>query len=386
VDGKPLRPGLRGGARLTPVLLALLLLAGGGVGWLWLRPNRAQVDPRLRLEGWSVVSDGAHNSNTDMIEWRGDLLLVHAASPWHLGSKRSRLLVKRSRDGRSWETLATLRAEGRDIRDPKLLEMNGRLLLYALPNPALYATPEETVLASSEDGVHWTDFEPVGPPGWLLWRPKTLDGRTWYAPAYWHEHGASILLRSQDGRHWERVSEIHAGEGNDETAIEFLPDGRMLATARLEVEPDSLLGNAGASTLLAVAEPPYERWTLQRSRVTRLDGPVLFRHDGRVFAVARHQPERGGPFLQLGSMWSRKRTALFLVEPERLVWLSDLPSAGDTSYAGAVLRDGALLADYYTSRIDRDYPWLLGLFLPTDIRMARVPLAGLSALAREAGG
>jgi hypothetical protein len=372
---------MRRAAKALAFLLAAVLAASAlAIAWLWLRPNRAEVDPRLRLESWVVVADGEHNSNTDLILWRGDFLLVHAASPWHLGTPRSRLLVKRSRDGHTWETLARLQVPGWDIRDPKLAAIGDRLLLYALPNDGTYATPERTALSTSDDAVHWTPFEPVEPEGWLFWRPKTRDGRTWYVPAYWHEHGESILLRSTDGIAWTRVSTIHRGEANDETAIEFLPDGRLLATARLEVRPDTLRGHADASTLLAVAEPPYETWTRARSTLTRLDGPVLFAHAGRIFAIARHQPGGRGWLTRLGSVWSRKRTALFRVEPERLVWLSDLPSAGDTSYSGAVLRDGDLFAEYYTSRTDRDYPWLLGMFLPTEIRMARAPLDALLAL------
>jgi hypothetical protein len=365
-------------------LVVLLLLAASFLAWLGLRPNRAQVDPRLRLEHWEVVADGEHNSNTDMIRWHEDLLLVHAASPYHLGTPRSRLLVKRSADGRRWETLARLQIPGHDIRDPKLAVVDGRLFLYALSNEGVMARPVRTVLATSEDGRTWTDFQPVGPEGWLFWRPKQHDG-AWYVSAYWHEHGESILLRSEDGRAWSRVSVIHRGDGNDETAIEFLPDGRLLATARLEVTPDRVLGNADACTLLAVSEPPYERWTTHRSQVTRLDGPLLFSHAGRVFAVARQQPGPRGPLTRLGGSLSRKRTAVFLVEPERLVWLSDLPSAGDTSYAGAVAHDGHLRVEYYTSRIDRDYPWLLGMFLPTEIRMARIPLDALVELADAAG-
>ena len=359
--------------------LSILVLVLALAGWLLLRPNQSRVDPALGIESWEIVADGEHNSNTDLIWWRDAFLLVHAASPYHLGTPRSRLLVKRSLDGRRFETLAQLQVPGQDIRDPKFAVIGGRLLLYALPNDSVYATPEGTVLASSEDAVHWTPFEPVDPPGWLFWRPKSLDGETWYVPAYWHEHGKSILLRSRDGRHWEQVSVIHQGEANDETDIEFLPDGRLLATARLEIEPDTLLGNAAASTLLAVAEPPYTSWSKTKSMVTRLDGPVLFRYAGRIFAVARFQPGARGPLTQLGSVFSRKRTSLFEIEPEAITWLSDLPSAGDTSYAGAVLRDGFLWTEYYTSRIDRDYPWLLGMFLPTDLRMARVPLGELVA-------
>jgi hypothetical protein len=368
---------------LVRLLLLALLAAAGGGAWWWLRPNRSLVDPALGLESWDIVADGEHNSNTDLIWWRDAFLLVHAASPYHLGTPRSRLLVKRSSDGRQFETLARLQVAGQDIRDPKLAVIGGRLLLYALPNDSLYATPEGTVVARSEDAVTWTPFEPVGPPGWLFWRPKTRDGVTWYVPAYWHEHGRSILLRSRDGLAWEQVSVIHEGEANDETAIEFLPDGRLLATARLEVEPDTLRGNAAASTLLAVAEPPYTTWSRTKSAVTRLDGPVLFSHAGRVFAVARFQPGARGPLTRLGSVFSRKRTSVFRIEPDAITWLSDLPSAGDTSYAGAVLRDGVLFTEYYTSRIDRDHPWLLGMFLPTDLRMARIPLDALVSLSER---
>ena len=368
------------------LLGALALLA-----WLWLRPNQSRVHPALGASTWDAVADGLHNSNTDLIHHRGQFLLVHAASPYHMGSSDCRLVVRRSTDARRWEKLAELRMPGEDIRDPKFAVIAGKLFLYALPNRGFYAVPYGTVYSTSETGEQWSPFERVvlegtEPAGWLFWRPKTRDQRTWYVPAYWNRHGRSILLQSQDGVRWKRVSEIWFGEGNDETDIEWLPDGRLLATARLEVTPDRLLGNRDASTLLATAAPPYERWSYHKSRVTRLDGPALFAYDGRVYAVARYQAGARGALTRLGGSFSRKRTSLFLVEPERLVRLSDLPSAGDTSYAGVVLKDDSLFASYYTSDIRRDYPWILGMVLPTDIRMAQVPLDRLAEIAREKAG
>jgi len=362
-------------------LLALGLPLLGLLAWLGYRPNRAEVDPSLGIEHWAVVADGLHNSNTDLIEWQGDFLLVHDARPFHFGSPAARLVVRRSRDGRRFEELARLGLPGKDIRDPKLAVIDGTLFLYALPNSGRMATPEGTVLATSEDGVHWTPFEAVGPEGWLFWRPKSPDGgATWYVPAYWKDHGRSILLRSRDGRDWERVSTIHEGDGNDETAVEFLPDGRMLATARLEDRPDTVLGSYDGRTAIAVAAPPFTEWETQESRVTRLDGPVLFRIDDEVFAVARYQPDPNGFLTRMGGVLSRKRTALYRVEPERLVRLSDFPSASDTSYAGVVRRGDALYVDYYTSRIDRDWPWILGMALRSDIRMATFSVDALRAL------
>jgi hypothetical protein len=368
-----------------------LLGALGLLAWLWLRPNQSRVHPALGASTWEAIADGLHNSNTDLIHHRGQFLLVHAASPYHMGSSDCRLVVRRSTDARRWEKLAELRMPGEDIRDPKFAVIAGKLFLYALPNRGFYAVPYGTVYSTSETGEQWSPFERVvlegiEPEGWLFWRPKTRDQRTWYVPAYWNRHGRSILLQSQDGVRWKRVSEIWFGEGNDETDIEWLPDGRLLATARLEVTPDRLLGNRDASTLIATAAPPYERWSYHKSRVTRLDGPALFAYDGRVYAVARYQAGPRGALTRLGGSFSRKRTSLFLVEPERLVRLSDLPSAGDTSYAGVVLKDDSLFASYYTSDIRRDYPWILGMVLPTDIRMAQVPLDRLAEIAREKAG
>ena len=37
-------------------------------------------------------------------------------------------------------------------------------------------------------------------------------------------------------------------------------------------------------------------------------------------------------------------------------------------------------------RIDRDYAWLLGMILPTEIRMLRVPLSELHRMADAARG
>jgi hypothetical protein len=361
--------------RIVLIAFALALVC---VAWLWFRPNRAQIDPRLRLEHWDAVADGLHNSNTDMILWRGDFLLVHDARPYHFGSPEARLVLRRSKDGKTWEELARFQVPGKDIRDPKLAVIGGRLHLYALPNSGVAATPEGTVLATSDDGVTWSPLEPIEPDGWLFWRPKSNDGgKTWYVPAYWKGHGKSILLRSANGRDWEQVSVIQEGNGNDETDLEFLPDGRLLATTRLEVTPDTILGNYDGRTGIHVAAPPYTEWITHESRVTRLDGPNLFALDGRVYAVARYQPDPNGWLTRMGGILSRKRTSIYRVEPERLVWLSDLPSAGDTSYAGVVVRDGHLWVDYYTSRIDRDWPWVFGMPLRTNIHMAKIPLDAL---------
>jgi hypothetical protein len=367
------------GVVLAVILAAMVILAA----YWGLRPNRAQVDPALEAEVWPVVSDGLHNSNTHLTYWRDHFYLVHARSRFHMGNDESRLVVLRSADARQWEELAVLDMPDADIRDPKLAVIDDRLFLYALPNNGFEPEPYGTVVSTSDDGVNWSPFVQVGEPGWLLWEPKTPDGgQTWYATAYWHEHGRSALFRSSDGLDWERVSDIHEGDRNDETANEFLPDGRMLVTARLEGDDRAWhQGSKNAATLLAVAEPPFTEWTTTRSLTTRLDGPALFTHNGRVYAVGRYDPEGRDKWYGMSSLLGRKRTALYEVTPDELIYLSELPSAGDTSYAGAAIKDDDLYISYYTSDVTRDYSWLLAVVMPSEVRMARVSLESLEALA-----
>jgi hypothetical protein len=379
--------GLLGGswlAKLAGWLFGVPILAFSAmITWSFLRPNRAEVDPSAVPESWDVVNDGLHNSNTDMIVWKGMFYLAHAASPFHLGSSECKLVLLRSSDGRCWEQIATLDTAPEDIRDPKFAVIHDQLFLYALKNRAINPEPYTTVYSCSTDGVHWAPFQEIEPKGWLFWRPKSADGHTCYVPAYWWEHGKSILLSSTDGASWSILSEIYRGDRNDETDFEFLPDGRMIATARLEFS-ESWLGHPEGETLIAVSSPPFDSWHVTaRSRVTRLDGPNLFAYHGQVYAVGRYQPVQRGPFSHQGSILARKRTSLFRVQEQGLVRLTDLPSAGDTSYAGIAIRREDLYVCYYTSDVHKDYIWLVGMFSPSSIRMARVSLPALEALARR---
>ena len=62
-----------------------------------LRPRSVGVRSDIVRETWDAVADGAHNSNTDLTEFDGWLYLCHQTSPYHLGSRKSRLLLWRSR-------------------------------------------------------------------------------------------------------------------------------------------------------------------------------------------------------------------------------------------------------------------------------------------------
>ncbi len=374
------------GQILGITLLVVLFL----LGYWYLRPNRAQVNPDVVVETWAITDDNAHNSNTDMILWNDVFYLSYVSSPYHFGNDESMMHIFRSFDqGRTWQEVSTYNPPGEDIRDPKFALIDNKLFLYALKNTSFIAEPYVSVYATSEDGVNWTDFETVPDlDGWLFWRPKTRDGKIFYNAAYWYEHGESILIKSTDGINWEIVSTIYRGGRNDETEIEFLPDGRMLATARLEYgeATDAIFGDVRGSTLIAVAEPPYDEWSESvQSLVTRLDGPYLFTYHDRIYAAGRYQPDLGksGPLTAQGSALARKRTALYEVREGGLAYLTDFPSNGDTSYVGLVMDGDVAYMTYYTSPLAHDFAWVMGMLLPTEIRMVKVDLLAMEELANR---
>ena len=336
----------------------------------------------LPMETWVVTDDGRHNAFTDLAFWRGWFWLIHVSSPTHFASRKSRLVLLRSKDARHWEEIRRFSGEGQDIRDPKFGILQDRLFIFALLNRSIDPAPYTTIAASSEDGLAWSAFRDLSPESWLLGRPAAWNGVKLYAPAHRLDSGTAVLLCSPDGIAWTIQGTIHGGSDGhaDETAIHIKDDGRILAVTRIE-SGGSLFGSPLAATLISTSTPPFSAWTaLGRSLVTRLDGPCLFGAGGNLFALGRRQVGTDARFQRQGSAFGHKRTSLFLIEENRgeLVHLADLPSSGDTSYAGAAIAGGKVYISYYTNDPAGDLPWILGMLRPTSIRMAAIALSDLA--------
>jgi len=272
---------------------------------------------------------------------------------------------------------------GEDVRDPKFAIINNKLFLYFLPNKVFEPKPYDTLFCTSEDGTRWTPIQPLSIKGWLLWRPRTTDGITYYVPAYWRNFGNVTLYKSENGIDWTEVGPIFKGENITETDIIFQPDGTMLTTVRVERYASFWGHTPEGHTLIGTSNVPYTDWKLSRSNETRLDGPCLFQIGNRTYACGRRH--LGGPSY-MGSCWGRKRTSLYLVTDERLILLCDFPSCGDTSYAGAVVDGDDVFICYYTSRPGKDYPWLFGMLTNTSIEMVRFKAADTDKLADKKRG
>ena len=333
-----------------------------------------------------------HNENTDLTRWRGAVWFVHRTAGSQVLGPNSSLRVYRSRNGgRKFVLAAIIPAPAdRDIRDPSFYEVNGRLHLKALtrlPGFTLrdFAVDTIAVETHSDDGQTWSPLQAIGPVRFGFWSVREHEG-VHYSAAYEDGDLRVQLFRSTDGVQWTAGAEVYGVSADTplETELVFMPSGLLLGLVRMDGIDFELLGQRGRSrTKICWASPPYDTFTCPAEfQGVRLDGPVSFFWRRRLFVIARkHIP---GPRV-------RKRTALYEIVgdldggPLGIVEWGELPSAGDTSYAGVVpIGRSKILATRYSSPPEDDPSWLEGLVGRTDIWQATISLTRLTPKRRPA--
>ena len=324
-----------------------------------------------------VYKDGLHNENTDLIAWQGKTWLVfRGGESSQVGSPIARLKVFQSVDlGDSVTMTAEIFMPGRDIRDPKFLIQDGKLVLYAISRvPGGHLRDADglawTVRTESSDGIHWTAPVQIYDEKWGFWRYADHGGLT-YATAYNDGDTQVALLSSADGKAWQKVSLIVDSKPDvpSEAELQFFGD---TAVSLVRMDNGTSLLDEG-HTAVCVALPPYATWDCGRVLDKRLDGPKWFAWENRQFVMARKHLDDG-----------RKRTALYelhgvLSDPKAAVTLQELAefkSAGDTAYVGVLPMGGSqFLVSWYSSDVPTDEIWASGMFTPSEIWLAWVDLA-----------
>ncbi len=319
-----------------------------------------------------------HNENTDMIVFKGATYLVHRTAESQILGPNSALHVYRSLDhGATFTDIATIPAiNDRDLRDPSFYIVGDNLFLKALTrlpvtSPRDTAVDTIAVAFQSADGVTWTGSDAIGPEAFSFWRVKEFKG-SYYSAAYADGDAKVVLFSSSDGKAWHSGPTVYDNTPNTplETELTFLPSGRLLALVRTDGDNDELLGDEHTETQVCWSEPPYASFACpQILEGVRLDGPVSFFFEDRLFVIARKH-------LGVGD---KKRTSLYeltgKLEGGPLAikeWLT-LPSSGDTSYAGvAPSGDRSFVISWYSSALTPDQPWFIALLGPTDIWTASI--------------
>jgi hypothetical protein len=274
----------------------------------------------------------------------------------------------------------------RDIRDPCFYVVGDQLFVKALTRvrPPVDQSSRDSavdtvaVAMTSTDGVTWSPQQPIGPHGWSFWRVKESGGR-WFTAAYQDGDLSVVLYTSTDGLTWTAGPVVYGVSADTplETELTFMPNGKLLALVRTDGTDAELLGDQGRlRTVLCWSDPPYTAFTCpDYFDGQRLDGPVTFWWKSRLFVVARKHLQGTG----------KKRTSLFEIRGNwdtgtdlAIGEWGELPSAGDTSYAGVVMTDDThALVSWYSGDLQADRPWVLAMFDLTSIWLGSIDLSTL---------
>jgi hypothetical protein len=273
-----------------------------------------------------------HNAFPDLARFGESWICALREGPGHV-SQEGVIRVISSKDGETWTPLARIASAAGDLRDPKLSVTPAGVLQLtaasALRRPS--ASRHQTLAWLSKDGSEWGEPRPIGEPDCWLWS-ITWHAGVAYGVGYATDGRMNVrLYRSEDGARYDVLApSIFEGGEPNEASLSFLDDGTCLCLLRRD--------DPGGNGQLGAAKLPYTSWTWKDLGV-RIGGPHMIRlTDGRIIAAVRlHRPT--------------VRTSLAWIDPDggTLREGLQLPSGGDTGYAGIVEHDGLLWVSYYSS-------------------------------------
>lgn len=293
-----------------------------------------------------IASDpNKHLAFTDICLYERRYWLAYREASSH-HNKDGLLVILSSHDAHAWDVHSRLLASSGELRDPKFtVTPRGQLWL----NCARINEQGLQSLLYGLDHDQWNELAEIGEPGVWLWRT-----------AWHHEFGLSFGYRRPDTlqlykvqvdradyRLWaeQPLGELSSRYGYpNETGVTFDSQGRAFCLLRRDAD--------NGHALLGVSLPPYQNW-----RWTELDqaigGPVLHcTHDDRLLAVVR--------------LYQSARTSLCWIDYQKgkIEEAIQLPSGGDTSYAGIVWQTSErMLVSYYSSHDGHSAIYLARLHL-----------------------
>lgn len=327
-----------------------------------------------------LVSDGKHNAFTGLVRFKDALILTYRQSSGH-GVTDGDVAVKRSTDnGQTWYDAASPFSGGEHTYyEGHLVEHNGKLLMFAgtfKRGGKLDKSTAQEFVSVSSDGETWSPKQPACDPLWRYWHPVSHGGKL-YVAAYQVDlselkpdgaipaHCWKVkLMVSGDGLNWSDVSMISENDGGNETELVFNDDGSLSAFIRCGAGAKHLIEKRGT--------PPYKDWSDPIDCGQIIEGQVIKRVGGRLFMIGRFRPcdHRATTIYEDRS---GVRTKIWVHDGNYWIDYAELPSGGDTSYAGLVeLEPGRALVSYYSQHPYLDQPGFVDMAGASDILLAEL--------------
>lgn len=307
---------------------------------------------------WDLAN---HNAFTDLIKFKGNYYCSFREGSGHVPGTDGLVRILKSTDAEEWKSVALLKKEGIDLRDPKLsvtpdgrimviiggsIYKNGKLLgrepqvSFSDKSGEQFSNPEKVTI--DPEIVSWGDW---------IWRVTWYKG-TGYAIDYQigpkERKGptALYLVKTTDGKKFEKVSKLEVDGFPNEATIRFDKKGTMYVLIRRELEDK--MG------VWAHSKAPYSKWKFKKLDF-RLGGPNFIFLNNKKIVIGTRVYE---PDVYTGLYVGTKKGNF-----KEIIHLS---SGGDTSYPGFMLEGNRLLVSYYSSHEDK-----------TAIYIARIPLSDL---------
>lgn len=288
-----------------------------------------------------VFADGNHNGFTALAFFKGRHFLAFRNGRRH-ADEEGRQVLMTSRDGEQWAVRHSLAFSAEagpapgttiDYRDSYFLRLEDELRLYSFSTPVLADGERQPFLSRlnlqvTRDGETWSEPRVVH-LGSVLWKPIFWRNEFWCAGyKRFPERGYGVeLFRSPDGEAWTRQGDLAPG---NECCLAPVSDDRLRAFVRTDHELE-----------IWESHFPGTAWQKVATAPAIIQSPHVETVRGGLYLFGRHRPEGGTP--------SQRRTKIWRVRGTAVSEVLELPSLGDTAYAGTAVRpDGLLVMSYYS--------------------------------------
>jgi hypothetical protein len=325
------------------------------------------------VEVKKIWDKAPYNAFTDLIRFKGSFYCTFREGSGHVPGKKGwngEIRIITSKTGSEWKSVALLKKENIDLRDPKLsITPDGRLMIicggsvykgdsllgrypqvsFSNLNGTNFSSPEKVNLAS---GIK-SDYAWIWRVTWHNDVGYGIDYQT--DPAEKQDSRRLFLVSTRDGKNYTLVHTFHIDGFPNESTVRFDKEGKMYVLIRRE-----LLGNRRG--LLVVSAPPYSDWTFHQLAI-RLGGPDFIFPDQKQLIIGTRTYEGDIP------KTTGTHTGILLTDLKgKIDSYIQLKSGNDTGYPGLVKYNDTLWVSYYSNHLNDHH---------TSIYLAKIPLRSL---------
>jgi hypothetical protein len=287
-----------------------------------------------------AYEEGRVKAFTDITFFDDQFFLVFRESDQHAYGQDGIIHIYNSSEGTEWSLTKAISVEGVDLRDPHFAINNDKLYLYV--HGSKY--DNQTLTEFSDYRLEYNDINTWQEPENIFLDNNSdtsssiLGNEAWPWRITWHNSNAYTIgyngfdifdvYKSQNGINFERQNAI--------TDLPFLP-----TEARIRVNDNdeffSIVRRIDGTTILGKTFDPEIEWNwFGEIPFVNFRGPNFVITDSNKMIFS-------------GGFYSWVYLGVYDINDNTFEQLLDIPSFGDGSYPGMVIKDDFLWLSYYTS-------------------------------------